>query len=263
MAFVMLTIVIYSIPGLMIISSAYDVKVGKRASVKWKWPALFLFILAPTGLATQYYFQQTYHFPFFQTNTENWVAGIVIALLAGIILLINLIITLTIGKKLPKSVHNPKNVNIFTACIVVYLFMILFIAAPTGKKIAFSTAIDQALQASEVSQTEEFPVVLVTSERDCLQNTASCRNSPYSNQFFIRNNLSKTQEVQVKTRALSASGIEMKVIDSHIMTLRPGELRLVETEETSKDASPWNMYSFQTDHPISEHQYITRYQDPQ
>ena len=262
MPYVMVSVLIFSIPSLLIIASAHDVKTGKRDRIAFKWPILLQIALVAIGLAVQLYYQQAYHFPVFQTKTENWVAVLVVGLLAGIILLINIILTWTIGKNLPKSVHNPKAVNFFIIGIVLSLSTILLIAVPTGKKMAFSHAIDKAMEVSDGAQAEDFPVVLVTSERECLKNTSSCRNSPYSNQFFVRNNLDKTQEVQVKIRALSPSGHEMKVIDSHIMTLQPGELRLVKTEETNETSSPWNQYSFQTDSFTDHYEYWKRHRDP-
>lgn len=262
MPYVMITILIFSIPSMLIIASAHDVKTGKRNRIAFKWPVLLHLAFIAVGLAIQLYYQQAYHFPFFQTKTENGVIVLVVGLLAGIILLINLIITWTIGKNLPKSVHDPKAVNYFIMGIVLLLSTILLIAVPTGKKMAFSNAIDKAIKASDGAQVEDFLVVLVTSERECLKNTSSCRNSPYSNQFFVRNNLDKTQEVQVKIRALNSSGEEMKVIDSHIMTLEPGELRLVKTDETNETSSPWNQYSFQTDSFTGQYEYWKRYRDP-
>lgn len=262
MPYVMVTVLIFSIPSLLIIASAHDVKTGKRDRIAFKWPVLLHLALAAIGLAIQLYYQQAYHFPFFQTETENWVVVLVVGVLAGIILLVNIIITLTSGKNFPKSIHDPKAVNYFIIGIVLSLSTILLIAVPTAKKMAFSHAINKAIEASDEAQTEDFPVVLITSERECLKNTSSCRNSPYSNQFFVRNNLDKTQEVQVKIRALNSSGEEMKVIDSHIMTLQPGELRLVKTEETNETSSPWNQYSFQTDSFTGQYEYWKRHRDP-
>lgn len=54
----------------------------------------------------------------------------------------------------------------------------------------------------------------------------------------------------------------MKVIDSKIMTLKPGELQLLETEETNEDASVWNKYSFQTDGKVYQYQQKIRFRDP-
>lgn len=101
--------------------------------------------------------------------------------------------------------------------------------------------------------------LLVSSEQECLRRTASCRNSSYSNQFFIKNNGDHVQEAQVQIRTLNNNDQEMKVIDSKIMTLQPGELRLLETEETNDNSSIWNQYSFQTAYRIANFQYKLRH----
>ncbi|MGN7388914.1 hypothetical protein [Sporosarcina sp. SAFN-015] len=261
MLFVMMTILIFSIPGILLLWTAIDFKLGKKDKIPWKLIVILLIVLTSASVLIQIYLLQAYSFPIFQTNIETIIGISIVGFLAGIILIINLFITKTMGKKLPKSVHDPKTVNVFTLCIAIFLFIILFIAAPTGKKIAYATSIHQAMAATEDVAEEEFSVLLVTSERECLRQTTSCRNSAYSNQFFIKSNINKTQEVQVKIRALNSSNQEMKVIDSKIMTLEPNELRLLETEETNEEASVWNKYSFQTNHRVSHYEQMIRYRD--
>jgi len=261
MLFVMLTIVIFSIPSILLLWTAIDFKLGKREKIPWKLIISLLIVLTLGSLLIQIYLLQSYGFPIFQTNIEIIVGMAVVGAIAGFILIVNLFITITMGKKLSKSVHDPKTVNVLTLCIAISLFITIFIAAPTGKKIAFATSINQAIAATKDVAEEEFSIVLVSSERECLRHTASCQNSAYSNQYFIKNNLNKTQEVQVKIRALNSNNQEMKVIDSKIMTLEPNELRLLETEETSEDASVWNKYSFQTDHEVARYEQMVRFRD--
>ncbi|MFS0615297.1 hypothetical protein [Lederbergia ruris] len=262
MLFVMVSILIFSIPGLWFLWTSIDFKLGKREKISWKTPVILLIILVFSSILIHIYLFKTYGFPIFQTNIETVIGMAIVGLVAGIILIINVFVTITMGKQLPKSIHDPKTVNILALCFAIHLFITLFIAAPTGKKVAFAASINQAMAATQNADTEEFSIALVSSERECLRST-SCRNTPYSNQYFIQNNLSKTQEVQVKIRALNSSNEEMKVIDSKIMTLKPNELRLLETEETSEDSSVWNQYSFQTDYRIATYQHLLRFRDPE
>lgn len=263
MLFVMITLLIFSVPGIWFLWTAIDFKLGKREKLSWKIPVIMLILLTMVSIVIQIFLLKKYSFPLFQTNLETVVGMSVVGIIAILILIINLLITKTAGKNLPKSVHDPKTVNVFTLCLSIFLFITLFIAAPTGKKIGFAASINQAMASTQNVVDEEFSIVLVSSEKECLRNTSSCRDMEYSNQFFIKNNLGKTQEVQVKIRALNSSNEEMKVIDSKIMRLEPNELRLLETEETSEDSSVWNQYSFQTDHRIASYEHMLRYRDPE
>ncbi|MCG7337029.1 hypothetical protein MHZ95_17350 [Sporosarcina sp. ACRSM] len=261
MLFVMTSLILFSIPGIMVIWSAIDVKSGKKEKIQWKLPAVLLLLLVGIGVTIQMYLRHSYGFSLFQTNVENWIGMAITVLLSGIILLINVMITKTMGKNLPKSIHNPKNVNLFVICLAVYLLIVLFVAEPTGKKIAFSVSIHQAMEAASTANMGDFPIVLVNSEKECLRNNTSCRDTPYSNQFFIQNHSDKTQNVQAAIRALDRNQRELKVIDSKMMTLKPSELHLLETSETNEDASLWKQYSFQTDDWIASYQHKIRLLD--
>lgn len=260
MLFVMISIILFSIPGILFLWSIIDVRSGRKERVMWKLPAILLLLLLLISGTIQYYYLRSYGFPLIQTSLETWIGLGIAGLILGIILLINFITTTTMGKNLSKTVHDPKMINGFAVCIAFFVLITLFFAAPTGKKVAFAYSINEAMEATDRAQTNEvFPVVLVSSERDCLSRTANCRNSAYSNQFFIKNNGDTIQEVQVKMRALNSSDEEMKVIDSEFLTLQPGELRLIETEETYEDSSIWNQFSFQTDYRIANFQYKLRH----
>jgi len=124
-------------------------------------------------------------------------------------------------------------------------------------------SINEAMEATNNAITDDFPIVLVTSERDCLGKRVRCRETNFSNQYFIKNNTGKTQEVQVKIRALNSLNEEMKVIDSKIMTLNPDEMRLLETDETNEDESIWNQFSFQTYGRVANYQHMLRHRDPE
>ncbi|WHY83527.1 hypothetical protein QNH23_09235 [Siminovitchia fortis] len=261
MIFVMAAIIIFSIPGLMLIWSTAYVKSIKKENVRWKLLVSLQLLLIIAGMIVHIYLLRSYGFPMLQTRIETWVSMGFILLICGFMLILNFIITKKLGSQSPT--HNSKVVNIITGCFALYFFIILFIAAPLGEKVAFAVSINEAIEAANKTNNEEFSVVLVNSEKDCLRRSSQhCRNQAYKNHYFIKNNMGKKQEVQVKLRALNSNNEEMKVIDSKIMTLKPGELQLLETEETNEDASVWNKYSFQTDGKVYQYQQKIRFRDP-
>ncbi|SIT83790.1 hypothetical protein [Edaphobacillus lindanitolerans] len=262
MLFVMISILVFSAPFIWTLVTAIDYKKGKRDQIAWKLPGILLILLTLGSLLIQIYLFNKYGFPIFQTTLETIISLAIPLIVAGVVLLANLLTTFTVGRQMEKSVHDPKTVNYIALGFAAALLANSLVAAPTGKKIAFAASIDQAMANTENADAEEFSVVLVSSERGCLRYNASCRSAPYSNQFFVKNHSGETKEVQVKIRALSGSNKEMKVIDSRIMTLKPNELRLLETEETSSDSSVWNQYSFETDHRTVSHQHMVRFRDP-
>jgi len=254
-------IIIFAIPGMMLIWSTVYVKSGKSVTVRWKLPVFLQLLLVFIGVMIHIYLLLSYGFPLFQTSREIWIIMAIIFFLCGFMLVSNFIITKKIGNRTPA--HNSKVVNIITGCIAFYMFITLFIAAPLGKKVAFAVSINEAIEATSKAKNEEFSVVLVNSEKDCLNRMKYyCRNQTYKNQFFIKNKLDKTQEVQVKIRALDSNSVELKVIDSKVITLEPSELRLLETEETFNDERIWNKFSFQTDRRVYGYQHQIRYRNP-
>lgn len=262
MLFVMLSILIFVIPWILLLLSVIDVRSGKRKQVNWKLPLILLIVLASVGTILQIFMKQTYGFPIFANIIESIIATGISIFIPIVMVMINLVITKTLGKNAPSSVHDPKLVNRLALCFFAFFFTVLFLGAPIGKKIGFAYSIEKAMKVTNTSDTEEFSVALVSSEQECLKRTASCRSSDYSNQFFIRNHLNKTQEVQVKIRVLDQNNQEVKVIDSKIMELHPQELRLVETEETREDSSIWNQYSFKTTNRIFKYEHLLRYREP-
>ena len=65
----------------------------------------------------------------------------------------------------------------------------------------------------------------------------------------------------MRIRALDSEQKELKVIESDIMTLEAGELKLVETEESSEKASIWSRSSFETDYQIHSYESLYRYRN--
>lgn len=259
--FVWMTVLIFMIPWILLVISLIEFKSGKKRRFGWKLPASMIALLVVSGVFIQIYLQQVYGFPLLQNKTETIIALAVSLSVPVFLLLANLIIRIFHGNNVPVTVHNPKLVNRMAIGFFAALFAVLFIGAPTGKKLDFAYSIDQAMESADQSDAE-FPVVLVSSERECLQTTATCRNSDYSNQFFIRNQLNRTQEVQVKFRVYNKNEELVKEIDSKIMKMNPNELRLIETEETIENASKWNQYTFQTENRVSKYEHFIRYRDP-
>ena len=65
----------------------------------------------------------------------------------------------------------------------------------------------------------------------------------------------------MRIRALDSKQNELKVVESDIMTLEAGELKLVETEETSDEASIWSRSSFETDYRVQSNESLHQYRD--
>lgn len=257
----MVSIIIFSLPAILFLLSVINVRSGKTEKIRWKLPTLLLLVLVLVSIVIQYYYLQTYDFPLLQTSIESWIGLGIAGLLLGIILIINVFITKTIGKNASKTFHDPKLVNNFALSVAFFVFIIVFFAAPTGKKIAFAHSINQAIQVTEQSHADTFKVVLVRSEQECLRRTGNCRNAAYSNLFFVKNNGDKVEDLQVEIRALDTNNQEMRVINSAVMSMEPGELRMVVTEETNNNSSVWNQYSFQTAYQITNYQYKIVTQD--
>ncbi len=104
--------------------------------------------------------------------------------------------------------------------------------------------------------------MFMSSEKQCVRRrTENCNSSDYQNAFFVQNNLDETKQVQVQIRALDHEQNELKSVESKIMTLQAGELKLVETEETSDQESIWSRSSFETEVRTASYQSIYRYRD--
>ena len=134
---------------------------------------------------------------------------------------------------------------------------------PLAEKASYIYKVENALAMSEQQQgDEEITVLFMNSEKNCFRTTTSnCHSQTYKNSFFLKNNLDVQKEVQVRIRALDSKQNELKTVASDIMTLEAGELKLLETEETSDEASIWSRSSFETDRRVQSYESLYRYRD--
>ena len=199
---------------------------------------------------------------YFQNGFETTVAIIVTAAFLLVVTLVNVIVSRTF-KGAPTSVHNPRVVWIFAAVASATLLFFTIWVYPLADKFSYVFAVEDALAAAEERpDAEEITVVFMSSDKNCFRlSTSHCNGITYKNAFFLKNNLDIQKEVQVQIRALDAKQNELKVIESDIMTLEAGELKLVETEETSDESSIWSRFSFETDARTHSYESMYRYRD--
>lgn len=262
MGTVSLVIFLFILPCAWFFWTSMDLKSGKKNKTHWKisLAALFAVVLISVGL--NYYFSNAYQLSFFQNGSESIVALILCAAFLLVIVIVNLIVS-RLFKGAPKSVHNPKAVTRFMAVFCAVILFFTMWVYPLAEKASYINKIENALALSEQQQgDEEITVLFMSSERKCMRtNTSNCHSQPYQNTFFLKNNLSTQKEVQVRIRALDSEQNELKVIDSDVMTLEAGELKLVETEESFDEASIWSRSSFETDRRVQSYESIYRYRD--
>ncbi|MUK90746.1 hypothetical protein GMD78_20530 [Ornithinibacillus sp. L9] len=259
-----LVVILFTFPIILVLWSFMDVKNGKREKINWKPPLILFSLLTVVSIIIQLYLLMEYRLPLFLNTHDSMIVISLIGLLLGIIALINIVITLRSRKKnVPKEVHNSKTVwkiiGVFGGLFALFLFWFM----PLGDKVSYVWSLHDAINAVEdTSDAEEFSLVLVRSEPDCLS-YRNCSNLKYDNQFYVKNNMDEVKEVQFKIRALNEDQEELKVIDSTIMRIEPGELLFVETEETNDKSSVWDKYSFKTEESVYYFQHQVRYRDPE
>lgn len=239
-----------------------SLKSGKTKKTYWKISLAALVAVVLVSVILNYYFSKEYQLSFFQNGFESIIAIIITAAFLLVIVIVN-VITSVLFKGAPKSVHNPKVVWVIAAVLCTTILFFTMWVYPLAEKTAYIQKVENALAASEQQQgTEEITVVFMSSEKHCIRTTSSnCTNEPYKNSFFLKNNLDKQKEVQVQIRALDSEQKELKIVESDIMILEPGELKLVETEESSDQASIWSRSSFETDHRVQSYESLYRYRE--
>ncbi|AJD92393.1 hypothetical protein JMA_30760 [Jeotgalibacillus malaysiensis] len=262
MGIIATVIIIFLLPFIWMLWSSVDVKNGKREKIEWKKPGILFLSLILISVIVNTYFYNFYHLPFFQNSFELMVVFIMAGAFLLFFAIINIIVSIKY-KGAPKSFHNPKAIWIFTG---VFCFVILFFGTwvfPLGQKASYTYKLDKAIEAlSEEETNEEVSVLFMNSEQECLRRqTSSCYNEEYSNYFYVKNNLDEEKEVQVRIRALDANQNELKIVESNIMTLDGGELRLVETEETNDRSNVWSRSSFKTDIRTHYYESMFRFRD--
>lgn len=252
------------IPVLILIFSWIDKLRGKREKTNWKWSGILFAGILIIYFGLSIYYKGKYDFPIFPNKSDAIIiliiAGVLFAIIGGICLFTYLSLR---GRNLPKSVHNPKIFPIISLGTPIFFLYIGLLLLPLAGKINFASSIERAMEMIENDRNDtEFTIVLSKSDKQCVRSrSSSCSDDEYENFFFVKNNLDKAQEVQVEIRAYGADKKVQKEINSTIMKLEPGEVKLITTEETWEDSSPWNQWTFQTDKRVGYYEYMYRYRD--
>lgn len=262
MGIVTLVILIFLLPYVWFLWTGISNKTGMMERYRWKKPLATLLLLVIISAALNCFYSNAYQLAFFQNGFELMVGLIVAGAFLVILSIINIIVGI-VYKNAPKSFHNPKvawTVSMFLCATI--LFFIVWVY-PLAEKASYITQLESAIAAANEQQDgEEITVVFMSSEKQCVRRrTENCNSSDYQNAFFVQNNLDETKQVQVQIRALDHEQNELKSVESKIMTLQAGELKLVETEETSDQESIWSRSSFETEVRTASYQSIYRYRD--
>ncbi|WP_062049600.1 hypothetical protein [Bacillus sp. JCM 19034] len=258
---IVLFIFLFTFPFMLIGWSFIDVKNGKRDKINWKLPLLIAIMLMVGSVIGQFYLLSTYDLPLFLSSNDSMIAFLVIGIFLGIIALVNIVVTIICRKNnVPKELHNSSTVWKFIGVLGVTIFVFLLWFMPLAEKIDYVLALHDAIDTVSSDEEAEFSIALVRSEPDCLR-ARNCTNMRYDNQFFIKNNLDETKEVQFIIRAFNEEQNELKTIESNLITIKPRELLLLETDETITNSSIWDRYSFKTDEEVYSFQYKFQYRD--
>lgn len=247
----------------LFISWMYQI-LGKRNSINWKWGfiAFIGVIIFYIGLAI--YCKRKFGFSIFPSifdlTISLIVAGVLLIVVGGICLFVHISFK---GKDVPKSVHNPKLLPFLAIGPSLFFLYIGIIILPMDGKINFVTSYEKAVEMIDGNREDaEFSVVLAQSDKRCIRaRSSSCHDDDYENLFFVKNHLEKPQEVQLIIRAYGPNEQLQKEIESTIMKLEQGEIKLVSTEETFTETSPWNQPSFETEKKIYTYEYAYRYRE--
>ncbi|MGP4071114.1 hypothetical protein ACTWQB_01005 [Piscibacillus sp. B03] len=253
-------IIIGIIPYMWLYVSYINVKKGKKEKLNKKGP-LFLFItICLLILVLAIYQKSKYELPIFMDHS-NLIGGLIVSLTIFIIIgLINLGITFRYRKNpLPKNLHDPKAMWIFTTFLAVSMFIFMAWIYPAANKLDYTIALNNAYSELEQVDDEEIGLRLAVSEDRCLRRR-NCDFKIY-NVFYARNNMDEVKEVQFLIRTVNRDGSTQKEIESKVMRLEPGEIKLVETEETNSTADVWMKYSFTTENWFDGYQFKSRYRD--
>ncbi|WP_174614146.1 hypothetical protein [Virgibacillus ihumii] len=256
-----IVIVAYLLPFIWILWSFIDVKKGDKEKFNRKGPLILFVVILILSVVVNFYLSFAYNLSFFQNGFTSMIGLIVIGSLWVIIAIINIITTVIARQKnLSKTLHNPKVVWIFSGVFAGTLLIFFLWFMPLGNKISYAVTLNNAISAMEnSSENKEISLVQVLSESDCFRRR-NC-DEEYKNVFYVRNNLDNTKEVQLQIYALDANKEELKVIDSNIMELEPGEIQMVKTEETNEKRNIWSQPTFKTERRVVYYKYNYRYRN--
>ncbi|WP_033541746.1 hypothetical protein [Planococcus sp. CAU13] len=257
-----LIIFIFLVPYFWFFWTFLDAISGKAGKPRWKIALAAFLALVLGSFIVNYYLSDKYGLSFFQNGFESIVALIIAGAILLVVVIVNIVVSIMF-KNAPKSVHNPKAVWVVAAGLCTTILFFTMWVYPFAEKTSYINKIETALdEAEERQDDEDITVVFLSSERKCLRTTSSnCHSTPYSNTFFVKNNMDATKEVQLQIRALDRKENELKTLESDVMTLEAGELRLVETAETSDMSSIWHRSSFVTDVRTYSSEWQYHYRD--
>ena len=239
-----------------------NLKSSKTEKFRWRISLAALIVVVLISIVLNYYFSNEYQLSFFQNGFESTVAIVICAAFLLVIVIVNVIVSI-LFKGAPKSFHNPKAVWFIAAVLGGTILFFTMWVYPLAEKASYIHKVQKVLAMSEQEQVdEEITVLFMSSEKNCFRTTTSnCTNQTYKNSFFLKNNLDTPKEVQVRIRALDAEQKELKIVESDVMMLEAGELKLVETEESSGKTSIWSRSSFETDDRVHSYESLYRYLD--
>ena len=256
-----LIIFIFFIPYAWILWSSLS---GKKGKLQRKIAVGVFIAVILASIIVNFSISRAYELSFFQNGFESIVAVIIAAVLLLVIVIINVFVS-RIFKDAPKSIHNPKAVWVVGAVLCSTILFFTIWVYPLGEKTSYVLKVEDALDAAEERQDdEEITVVFMSSEKQCFRtrtSSSNCNTANYQNSFFLKNNLDEQKQVQVQIRALDSKQQELKVVESDVMTLEAGELKLLETEESSDLSSIWSRSSFETEYRTQSYEYKYRYKD--
>lgn len=262
MGIVSLVIFLFFLPFAWLFWTGMNSKAGKTKRANWKIALVALIAVLFISVVLNYYYSNAYQLSFFQNGLESTIALIICGAFLLIVGIVNFIVSI-LFKGAPKSFHNPKTALAVTGVLCAVILFFTMWVYPLGEKASYIHKVQTALAMAEQQQAdEEITVLFLSSEKECMRTSSSnCNNETYKNSFFLKSNLDEQKEVQVRIRALDSEQQELKVIESDVMTLEAGELKLVETEETSDDESLWSRSSFETDSRVRSYESLYRFRD--
>ncbi|GEL76477.1 hypothetical protein [Tenuibacillus multivorans] len=261
MGYVGTFVVLSLIPYIWLAWSFIDYKNGKRERTNWKGPLALLVVLMVAVFILNLYYANEYSIPILVNTMTVFVGLIITGAIAIIASIINVFVSLRHRKNpYPEEVHNPKTAWTVIGLIFLSLTIMFVWFVPGGEKMRYVDNLNSAIAETENSN-EEIDVTFVSSEDYCLR-IRYC-DPEYMNVFYVKNNLDQAKEVQLLIRALGKNRQEIEVIESDIMKLDPGELKMVETEETLDFKEIWGKYSFKTKEKVRDYQHQYRYRDPE
>lgn len=199
-------------PVLVLAFSGLDVQRGKREKLNWKWTIISFIAFLVIQFAVSIYFKSKYELPIFPNLAET----VIVLIIAAVLLVIMIIVSIFVyffGRGLPTSIHNPKLISVFLVAVPLFMVYICYLAVPLAQKLIYVSTLNEAYTAFENDDSsQEFTVKLLTSEKQCIR-ASTCRDTDYSNRFFVKNNLNETKEVQIKLQAILNNGETPIVIE--------------------------------------------------